>query len=245
MFSDLKLENMSTESRSLFDGIGIDLPSDYFTPFHQSGNFRTYDSWVIFICHWVIKYWKFLRKWWQTARKNATCLQKRSPNTFRKIKEILRIRFRDFSIFDRYWYSGNTILDHSSSEISTTVQIGNRPWTVLTDSVDNSCFEQTFLQKQTSTRAVISSPWSSKILELSIIRPYFYCVISDFGIQRYSLLWFDMVILYIRLCLFSSALWVIDWLSHIIYSAMWYGSRSTHAIKDSFTCHIVTYHVIP
>ena len=44
MFSDLKLENMSTESRSLFDGIGIDLPSDYFTPFHQSGNFRTYDS---------------------------------------------------------------------------------------------------------------------------------------------------------------------------------------------------------
>ena len=30
---------MSTESRNLFDGIGIDLPSDYFTPFHQSGNF--------------------------------------------------------------------------------------------------------------------------------------------------------------------------------------------------------------
>ena len=33
---------MSTESRKLFDGLGVDLPSEYFTPFHQSGNFHEY-----------------------------------------------------------------------------------------------------------------------------------------------------------------------------------------------------------
>jgi hypothetical protein len=34
----LKLENMSTESRKLFDGMGVDLPSEYLIPFHQSEN---------------------------------------------------------------------------------------------------------------------------------------------------------------------------------------------------------------